>query len=83
MPSLTGRVKILEGHTNLVTSVLVCDDYMITGSADFTIKLWKLTIVVGQLEGSGLIGRVCVCFGFLSTWKMQRGILISLRAPGG
>jgi len=49
----TFKVTTLEGHNKFVSSVVVTDQYIISGSIDKTIKIWDLSTfeLVASLEG--------------------------------
>jgi WD40 repeat protein len=37
------NVTIYRGHSSYINAVAVCDTYVITGSADSTIRKWDMT----------------------------------------
>jgi len=72
-------VTTLEGHTDGVRSVVVSDKYIISGSADKTIKIWDLTTfeLVATLEGhNSIVNSVIVSDKYIISGSFDRTIKI-------
>lgn len=56
------RLRLLEGHNDIITSVVAVDNLVISGSRDTTVKVWHVPTATEQKNLGGHTGGVtCLC----------------------
>ncbi|MBN3274697.1 FBXW7 protein, partial [Polyodon spathula] len=58
------RLRSLEGHSDIITCIIVVDDYVISGSRDTTVKVWHVPTASEERNLGGHTGGV-TCLGLV------------------
>ncbi|XP_058849480.1 uncharacterized protein si:ch211-154o6.3 isoform X1 [Acipenser ruthenus] len=58
------RLRLLEGHSDIITCITVVDDYVISGSRDTTVKVWHVPTASEERNLGGHTGGV-TCLGLV------------------